>query len=67
MLPEYREGNWRYAEMKERALVLQYVAQRYSELETRNNEAMGVLQDGVDNQTPALAIDEALDILAVAW
>ena len=63
MPTEYREGNWRYAEMKEWALVLQYVSQRYSELETRNNEAMAVLQDGVDNQTPASAIDEALDIL----
>ncbi|MEA2068619.1 MAG: hypothetical protein U9P12_05410, partial [Verrucomicrobiota bacterium] len=60
---EYREGNWRYAEMKQQAIVLQYVTQRYHDLEEKYNDAQAVLWDGVDNATPVSAIGEALDIL----
>ncbi len=60
---EYRDGNWRFAQMKQKALILQYVMQRYNDLEERYNEAQAVLWSGVSNATPASAIVNALEIL----
>jgi len=60
---EYREGNWRYAQMKLHAIILQYVVHRYNELEEKYNAAVAALWSGVSNGTPSSAISSALDML----
>ena len=63
MPTEYREGNWRFAEMKEQAILFQYTVQRYGKMEARYKQAQAILQEGISTGTPGPAIDEALDVL----